>query len=105
VDPITEYFRMIYLEPKTGCGFYIRGDQSYIDIKDVHYPLQLFTRTNQMVTHKDSSFAEPVVPSSDQFEPIRIDITYSNPTYVYLVNWSDDIIGGAEVEFMTTQPE
>ena len=26
VDPITEYYRMIYLEPKTACGFYIRGD-------------------------------------------------------------------------------
>ena len=58
-----------------------------------------------MVTHKDSAYAEPIVPSSDQFEPIRFDITYSNPTYIYLVNWSDTEIGGADIQFFTTQPE
>ena len=58
-----------------------------------------------MVTHKDAAYAEPIVPSPEQFEPIRFDITYSNPTYIYIVNWSETEIGGAEIELMTTQPE
>ena len=58
-----------------------------------------------MVTQSDESFGEPVVASADDFDPIRFDITYSNPTYIYLVNWSESEIGGAEFEFMTTLPE
>ena len=58
-----------------------------------------------MTNHKDSEYGYPIVSSADEFEELRWDITYDNPTYFYLVNWSDDTIGGAEIEMSTTQPE
>ena len=46
IDPITTYYKMLYLNPKTACGFYVRGTMSYIIWKDVHWPLQIYIRTN-----------------------------------------------------------
>ena len=58
-----------------------------------------------MTNHKDASYAEKIVMSADEFEEFRYDISYDNPTYFYLVNWSTDTIGGAEIELSTTLPE
>ncbi len=58
-----------------------------------------------MTNHKDAQYALPLVETADEFEELRYDFTYDNPTYFYLVNWSDDIVGGAEIELSTTSPE
>lgn len=76
----------IWLEPRTGCGFYLRGWKSTLGV-NYKTPVSMFVKNYTMTNHDevDTHFPEQL----DDSKTITFKVWYSR-MFFYFVNWDQD---------------